>query len=75
MDDLGLRFQKEGGGLYLKFNEKKEQQFQSGGAPDGCSSPTSENWKKKFLEVQSENDNLKTKITKLEKKLKKLESK
>ena len=72
MDSFGLRFKKEGGSLYSDLNIK-EKELQIGG--NGNLSPTSTNWKKKFLEVQSENDDLKIKIAKLEKKLKKLEPK
>lgn len=72
MNDFGLRFEQKGG-MYQTFNESV---LQTGGAAkvEKDLSPTSNNWKKKYLEIISENDNLKTEISKLKKKIKQLES-
>ena len=74
MEDFGARFEQKGGGMYLNLDEN---QLQTGGKKIKRNiknlSPTSENWKKKYLEIQMENENLKNENKKLKKRLKQLE--
>ena len=72
MDSFSKRFEQDGGNLYNL--EKKEDIQQDGGRKEKLS-PRSENWKKKFLEIQLECKNLKAENKKLKKKIKELESK
>ena len=76
MDHFGARFEQKGGEMYLNLDGN---QLQTGGKKIKRNiknlSPTSENWKKKYLEIQMENENLKDENKKLKKKLKQLESK
>tara|TARA_Y100001980_G_C14230256_1_gene82890 strand:- start:31 stop:261 length:231 start_codon:yes stop_codon:yes gene_type:complete len=76
MDHFGTRFEQKGGEMYINLDEN---QLQTGGKKIKRNiknlSPTSENWKKKYLEIQMENENLKDENKKLKKKLKQLESK
>ena len=72
MDSFSKRFEQDGGNLYNL--EKKEDIQQDGGGKDKLS-PRSENWKKKFLEIQLECKNLKAENKKLKKKIKELDSK
>jgi hypothetical protein len=74
MDSFSKRFEQDGGNLYdlkLKENDTK----QDGGGNKTKLSPRSENWKKKFLEIQLENKSLKAENKRLKKKIGKLESK
>ena len=72
MDSFSKRFEQDGGNLYNL--EKKEDIQQDGGGKDKLY-PRSENWKKKFLEIQLECKNLKAENKKLKKKIKELDSK
>lgn len=65
MERLSERFQ-TGGKLY-NYNFKNEQQ--SGGKIKEKLSPRSENWKKKYLEIKMERDNLLKENKKLKQKL------
>ena len=82
MDGLNSRFKQEGGNVYQEMNVSK----QGGGGGGGGSahegggqgardkpilSPRSVNWKKKYLIVKMERDNLKKENESLRKKLKK----
>lgn len=71
MDSFSKRFEQEGGNLYNL--EKKEIDIQQDGGGKGKLSPRSENWKKKYLEIQLECKNLKAENKKLKKKIKELE--
>ena len=70
MDSFSKRFEQDGGNLYNL--ETKEDIQQDGGRKDKLS-PRSENWKKKFLEIQLECKNLKAENKKLKNKIKELE--
>ena len=71
MERLSERFQ-NGGKLY---NYNFENEKQSGGEIKEKLSPKNENWKKKYLEIKLEKDNLLKENKKLKQKIKKLESK
>ena len=74
MDSFSKRFEQDGGNLYdLKLKETDIKQ--DGGGNKTKLSPRSENWKKKFLEIQLENKSLKAENKRLKKKIGKLESK
>ena len=78
MDNFGLRFEQKGAGVYLGLGGNESQSdLQIGGKSENEKdlSPTSCNWKKKYLEIKIENDNLKKENEKLKKKIKRLESK
>ena len=68
MENLEQRFQ-SGGGVYQKLNVKHSKLNQSGG---GKLSPRSENWKKKYLEMKNERDNLKQENSTLKNRIRKL---
>ena len=70
MDSFSKRFEQDGGNLYNL--ETKEDIQQDGGRKEKLS-PRSENWKKKFLEIQLECKNLKAENKKLKNKIKELE--
>ena len=72
MDSFSKRFEQDGGNLY---NLEKEEHIQQDGGGKEKLSPRSENWKKKFLEIQLECKNLKAENKKLKKKIKELDSK
>jgi len=75
MDSFSKRFEQEGGNLYNLEKEKKEIDIQQDGGGNKVKlSPRSENWKKKFLEIQLECKNLKAENKKLKKKIKELET-
>lgn len=65
MERLSERFQ-TGGKLY---NYNFESEKQSGGEIKEKLSPRSENWKKKYLEIKKERDNLLRENKKLKQKL------
>jgi len=65
MERLSERFQ-TGGKLY---NYNFESEKQSGGEIKEKLSPRSENWKKKYLEIKKERDNLLKENKKLKEKL------
>ncbi len=65
MERLPERFQ-TGGKLY---NYNFESEKQSGGEIKSKLSPRSENWKKKYLEIKKERDNLLKENKKLKQKL------
>ena len=68
MEALELRFKQTGGAYQdIEINKKK----QSGGGKE--LSPRSQNWKKQYLLMKSERDNLQNENNKLKKKIKKLE--
>ena len=73
MDRLEKRFEQSGGQLYdrMEITEKNEQE---GGSHHHKLSPRSENWKKKFLELQLEHKKLKKENKLLKDKLKKYEN-
>ena len=68
MEALELRF-KQTGGAYQDVEIDKKQQ--EGGGKE--LSPKSKNWKKQYLLMKLERDNLQTENNRLKKKLKKLE--
>ena len=65
MERLSERFQ-TGGKLY---NYNFESEKQSGGEIKGNLSPRSDNWRKKYLEIKKERDNLLKENKKLKEKL------
>jgi len=71
MDNFSKRFEQDGGNLY---NLEQKEDIQQGGRRKEKLSPRSENWKKKFLEMQLECKNLKAEKQKLIKKINNLES-
>ena len=74
MDSFSKRFEQDGGNLYdLRLKETNTKQ--DGGGNKTKLSPRSENWKKKFLEIQLENKSLKAENKRLKQKIGKLESK
>ena len=73
MDNFSKRFEQGGGTLYEQKLVKKDE-YQDGGGNKTKLSPRSENWKLKFLEMQSECKTLKAENKKLKKKIKDLES-
>ena len=70
MEALELRF-KQTGGAYSKV-ETKERPFNN---KKKNLSPKSENWRKQYLLMKSERDNLQNENKKLKKKIRKLEKK
>lgn len=72
MDKLEERFEQSGGKLYTMELES-ENLSQGGGSHHHKLSPRSENWKKKFLELQLEHKKLKKENKLLKDKLKKYE--
>ena len=68
MDNFSKRFEQDGGSLYKLTLEDNDKQLEGGGKK---LSPRSENWKKKFLEIQLECKNLKAENKKLKQKIEK----
>jgi hypothetical protein len=65
MEQLNSRFKQEGGSVYKEMNVSE----QVGGRKSNKLSPKSENWKKKYLILKLERDNLKKENESLKKKL------
>jgi len=74
MEGLHTRFEQTGG-LYNYQFETKENQNQQGGKVEKDLSVSSENWKKKYLEIKNERDNLKKENEQLKKEIQKLKNK
>jgi hypothetical protein len=70
MERLHTRFEQTGG-LYNYQFETKGNQVQQGGKVKKDLSVSSENWKKKYLEIKIERDDLKKENEKLKKQLEK----
>ena len=69
MENLELRFKQTGGAYkHIEINNKQ----QDGGGKE--LTPKSQNWKKQYLLMKSERDNLQNENNKLKKKIKKLEN-
>ena len=73
MEQLTQRFDQDGGKLYNLDLSMSDSNLEGGG--QNKLSPLSQNWKKKFLEIKLEKDNLLKENKKLKQKIKKLESK
>ena len=74
MEGLHTRFEQTGG-LYNYQFETKENQNQQGGKVEKDLSVSSENWKKKYLEIKIERDSLKKENEQLKKEIQKLKNK
>ena len=74
MEKLGARFKQEGGFPIYNNMELTKQVSQEGGKPKKLS-PKSENWKKQYLLMKLERDNLKQENEKLLKKINRLKKK
>ena len=74
MNDFRSRFE-QNGGMYQNLNEESVLQIGGSSKKNKDVSPTSENWKKKYLEIKMENDNLKKENKKLKIKIKHIEKK
>ena len=74
MEGLHTRFEQTGG-LYNYQFETKDNQVQHGGKVDKDLSVSNENWKKKYLEIKNERDNLKKENEQLKKEIQKLKNK
>ena len=73
MEQLTQRFDQDGGKLYNLDLSMSDSNLEGGG--QNKLSPLSQNWKKKYLEIKLEKDNLLKENKKLKQKIKKLESK
>jgi hypothetical protein len=58
MEKFTQRFEEQKGGLYQFKIEPKTDNLDGGGKKKNKLSPCSENWRKKFLEIKVERDNL-----------------
>lgn len=73
MEQLTQRFDQDGGNLYNLDLSISDSNLEGGGGKK--ISPRSENWKKKYLEIKLERDNLLKENKKLKQQNKKLQSK
>jgi hypothetical protein len=71
MEGLHTRFEQTGG-LYNYQFETKDNKIQQGGKVKKDLSVSNENWKKKYLEIKIERDNLKKENEKLKKEIQKI---
>ena len=74
MEELHTRFEQTGG-LYNYQFETKDNKIQQGGKVKKDLSVSNENWKKKYLEIKIERDNLKKENEKLKKEIQKIKNK
>ena len=74
MEGLHTRFEQTGG-LYNYQFETKDNQEQQGGKIKKDLSVSNGNWKKKYLEIKIERDDLKKENEKLKKEIQKLKNK
>ena len=73
MERLTQRFEQDGGNLYNLDLSMSDSNLEGGGTKK--ISPRSENWKKKYLEIKLERDNLLKENKKLKQQKKELQSK